>query len=162
MIVQLSLLVAISVFGVNLGAYFGCVTLVAGYFLVLLLLSWLKPYNSKIAGAVATRGALCVFFTSFSSLLFLPAGTISGQADAYEQYAVAVGEVVLCMNFAHVVSVAWQVCRVVAWKDVGGKMKGAIGRLVGVHRVGGVRRVAGVQEHAAPAEGLHGKSSDSV
>lgn len=65
-------------------------------------------------GTVATRAALCVFITSFPILLFLPAGTFSGQSGLYEQYAVAVGVVVMCINIAFVLSVAWQVVRMVS------------------------------------------------
>ena len=85
---------------------------------------------------------MCVLITSFSTLLFLPAGTISGQASVYEHYAVAVGAVVLCINLAFVVSVAWQLVKVVRWRALGGKIAAMIGKIVGVRK------------HAAPAAGL--------
>ena len=54
-IVQLSVLVAINVFAVRLGAYFGCLMLVAAFFVVFVLLGWRKPYDSTVTGTVATR-----------------------------------------------------------------------------------------------------------
>lgn len=83
------------------------------------------------------------------------AGTISSQADAYERYAVAVGAVVLLINIAFVVSDAWQVARVVKWRALGGKVKGAFGKLVGVRMP--VAPTAGM-----PASGLAGKTGDIV
>jgi hypothetical protein len=94
-----------------------------------------------------------VVFTSFSTLLFLPAGTVSRQQGAYELYAVAVGVVVLCINGAFVLSVGCQVVRLVEWKALGNKVKGFI------------KRVASVHKHAAPAAGVPGgadKAVDSV
>ena len=141
-IVQLSVLVAVSVFAVRLGAYFGCLMLVAAFCVVLWLLVRVGPYKCNVTGTVATWGAMCVIITTFSTLPFLPAGTISGQGSAYEQYAVAVGVVVLCINLAFVVSVVWQVTRVVRWKALGGKINAMFGKLVSVCK------------RAAPAAGL--------
>lgn len=154
-IVQMSVLVAIAVFAVRLGTYFGCVMLLAAFFLVLWLLVWLRPYQRRVTGAVANRGALCVLLTSFSTLLFMPAGTISSQAGAYERYAVALGAVVLLINIAFVGSVAWQVARVVKWRALAGKVKGAFGKLVGVRMP--VAPTAGM-----PASGRAGKTGDIV
>lgn len=157
-IVQLALLVAISVFAVNLGTYFGCVVLIAAFFLVFLLLGWLRPYESRITCAVAIRGALCVFLACFSTLVFMPAGSVSGQVEsggAYEHYAVAVGVVVLCMNVAYVVWVGWHVVRVVGWKRMGHKLKSVAGKVM---RVNSSRSA---QSGAVPA-GRAGKSSDVV
>jgi hypothetical protein len=50
--------------------------------------------------------------------------------------------VVLCINLAFVVSVVWQVARVVRWKALGGKITAMFGKLVSVCK------------HAAPAAGL--------
>jgi hypothetical protein len=155
-IVQTALLVAINVFAVRLGTYFGCVMLLTAYFLVFALLVWVRPYNSRATGAVATRGALCVCLTSLSTLLFMPAGTINSQVGAYERYALAVGVVVVLVNIAFVVSVVWQVAREVRWRDLSGrlgKVKGSVGRFVGVHMP--VSSTAGVASRA-------GKTGESV
>jgi hypothetical protein len=135
-IVQMSVLVAITVFSVRLGTYFGCVVLMVAYFVVLSLLISIRPYACKAVGAVATRGAQCVFITSMATLLFMPAGTISGQAGAYEQYGIAVGVVVLCLNVAFVLSVVWQVSRLVRWKVLAGKVKDAFTKCFGVRQPG--------------------------
>jgi hypothetical protein len=156
--VQLALLVAISVFAVNLGTYFGCVVLTAPFFLMFLLLGWLRPYESRITCAVAIRGVLCVFLTNFSTLLFMPAGSVSGQVEsggAYEHYAVAAGVVVLCINVAYLVWVGWHVVRVVGWKRMGHKLKSVAGKVM---RVNSSRSA---QSGAVPA-GRAGKSSDVV
>lgn len=132
-IMELSVLVAIAVFAVKLGTYLGCVTLLAAFILVAWLLVWIRPYKSAATGTVASRGALCVLLTSFSTLLFMPVGTLVGRTHAYEQYAVAVGVVVICINIAFVVSVIWKVVRVVEWKALGAKVKGIGDRVFGVH-----------------------------
>jgi hypothetical protein len=149
-VAQLSLLVAISVFSVRLGTYFGCVMLQAAYLMVFALLSWLRPYESSVTGAVAIRGAFCVLLTSFSTQLFMPVGTISGTVGVYEQYAVAVGAVVMCVNAAFVMSVIWQMVRVVNWRGLGSKLKKAI------------VIVYGWIAPAAAASGGAGKSSNVV
>jgi hypothetical protein len=150
--VQTSLLVAINVLAVGLGTYFGCVMLLAAYFLVYLFIWWLSPYADAVTGSVATRGVLCVVFTSFSALLFMPAGTISGQEGAYELYAVAVGVVVLCINCTFVLWVAWKLVSVLAWRALRDKLK----------LKGSIGRIAGVPKRPTPVAGVPGRADKAV
>lgn len=120
-IVQLSVLVAISVFGVSLGTYYSCMVLAAALWVVLLVVAQVRPYASKAVATAAVRSAACVFFTSFAALAFMPAGTIIGQAEAYGQYAAGVGAAVLVVNVAFVLSVLWQAAQLTDWKDVAAK-----------------------------------------
>ena len=132
-ILKLSVLVAIAVFAVRLGTYYGCVVLTAAYFVVLGLLVWRHPYSDPIAGVIATRGALCVLLTSFSTLLFMPPGTITIQSAAYELYADAVGAVVLVANVAFVLSVVWHAVPMIRisllWKRVVQKVAAVFGKV---------------------------------
>lgn len=111
---QTMVLVAIGVFGVNLGVIHQVILMNAALILMEVLLLIFKPYAYHQAGSVMLQAIICLLLTSFTSLKFLPWGV----SQPSPEYGLIMGCVVLLVNLVYVVSVVWQMISLVKWKQV--------------------------------------------
>jgi hypothetical protein len=93
------------VFGVNVGAFFQCLIMVAALVAMSLLQLRFQPYAHAQAGRVMVQGTLCLLLTTLVGQSFLPFGPVLLSTA----YGLAMGGILLAVNFMYVCSVVWRV-----------------------------------------------------
>jgi hypothetical protein len=104
-------LVAISVFGVNLGPFYQCVLMVTALLLVSQMQLVFKPYLRAQTSQAMVQGAHSLLLTALAALSFLAYGPIQPSVA----YGVAMGAVLLVINAVYVCSVVWKLLCLVHW-----------------------------------------------
>jgi hypothetical protein len=112
-VVQTTILVMIGTFGYALGVYFQLLVMMAALGIISVLLSSVRPHNSKVAASVTRFSIGVLFTTAFSCLTFLPYRNIT---PAYG-YTMAMGVFVLVINVAFVLSTLWRLLRLLQCGD---------------------------------------------
>jgi hypothetical protein len=122
-------LVAISVFGVNLGPFYQCLLMVAALLLVSQLQLMFKPYMRIQTRQAMIQGTHCLLLTALAAHSFLAYGPVQPGVA----YGLARGFVLLVINFVYVCSVVWKLLCLVDWHalcDAIEKLWVALGRFV--------------------------------
>jgi hypothetical protein len=104
-------LVAISVFGVNVGAYFQCLLMTAALMLVSYLQLRFKPYAHVQASEAMLQGTHCLLLTTLAGLSFLPYGTVQAGAT----YGLVMGGILLVVHVVYVCNVLWRLFKLFDW-----------------------------------------------
>jgi hypothetical protein len=104
-------LVAISVFGINLGPFYQCVLMVAALLLVSQLQLVFQPYLRMQTRRVMVQGTHCLLLTALAAQSFLAYGPISPSVT----YGLVMGAVLLVINSVYVCSVVWKLLGLVDW-----------------------------------------------
>jgi hypothetical protein len=127
---QTMALVAVSVFGANLGATFQAVVMTAVLAVFLYLLVAFNPFAYRRTGRSMLFGVQCLLFTTFVGHTFqltsstanfraLPQLQAEGQqAAAAATYGLVMGVLLLVVNLAYVGSVLWQLVQLMEWQAV--------------------------------------------
>jgi hypothetical protein len=87
-------LVAISVFGVNVGAFYQCLLMMAALMLISHLQLGFKPYTHVHAGQAMRQGTHCLLLTTLVGLSFLPYGPVQAGAT----YGLVMGGILLAVH----------------------------------------------------------------
>jgi hypothetical protein len=145
-------LVAISVFGVNLGPYYQCILMIAALMLVSHLQLGFKPYAHVQAGRAMLQGTHCLLLTTLAGLSFLPFGAV----HAGPTYGLVMGGILLAVHVVYVCSVLWRLLRLIDWPRLCNALKRCITALDNGTRhvrVWAVRLLVqcGVPSHYMPA-----------
>jgi hypothetical protein len=112
---ETAVLVAISVFGVNVGPFFQCAIMIATLILISNMQLGFKPFVHTQTGRAMVQGTHCLLLTTLVGLTFLPYGPVMpGTA-----YGLAMGGILLVVNVVYVSSVLWQLLRLIDWPVVG-------------------------------------------
>jgi hypothetical protein len=104
-------LVAISVFGVNVGAFYQCLLMMAALMLISHLQLGFKPYTHVQAGQAMRQGTHCLLLTTLVGLSFLPYGPVQAGAT----YGLVMGGMLLAVHVVYVCSVLWRLLRIIDW-----------------------------------------------
>jgi hypothetical protein len=104
-------LVAISVFGVNLGPFYQCVLMVAALLLVSQLQLVFRPYLRSQTRQAMVQGTHCLLLTALAAQSFLAYGHVQPSIA----YGLAMGALLLVINFVYVCSVVWKLICLVDW-----------------------------------------------
>jgi hypothetical protein len=104
-------LVAISVFGVNVGAFYQCVLMIVALMLISHLQLGFKPYAHMHAGKAMLQGTHCLLLTTLSGLTFLPVGAVQPGAT----YGLVMGGILVAVHTVYVCSVLWRLVKTVNW-----------------------------------------------
>lgn len=139
-LVQTMLLVAVSVFGLTLGAYRQGLLLngVLGYMVLMQFV--LRPHTKKQAARIVLHSYMCLFLTSYTALSFLRGSTGTFSTDP--TVAAYMGAFVLVLNITFVISVLWQLVQLIEWADIKTKAQ-LLGEWVGRTGKNVRRRVSG-------------------
>jgi hypothetical protein len=112
---ETTVLVAVSVFGVNVGPFFQCAIRIAALMLISNAQLGFKPYAQTLTGRAMVQGTYCLLLTTLVGQTFLPYGPVlPGSA-----YGLAMGGILLVANVVYVCSVVWQLLRLIDWPVVG-------------------------------------------
>ena len=112
-VAQTTILVMIGTFGYALGVYFQLLVMMAALGIISVLLSSVRPHNSKLAASVTRFSIGVLFTTAFACLTFLPYRNIT---PAYG-YTMTMGVFVLVINIAFVMSTLWRLLRLLQCGD---------------------------------------------
>jgi hypothetical protein len=104
-------LVAISVFGVNVGAFYQCLLMIAALMLISHLQLGLKPYAHLQAGRAMVQGTHCLLLSTVAGLSFLPLGAVHPTAT----YGLVMGGILLAVHVVYVCSVLLQLLSLIDW-----------------------------------------------
>lgn len=115
MLLQTCLVVAISVFGVTLGAEFQCILLTAAFGASLLLLAAFRPFSHHAANLVGIQGCACLL-VSVQAALAIHLLTLEGSENTAAATGVAVA--VLCVNLIFALSFLWRVLHAIDWTGI--------------------------------------------
>lgn len=107
LVLETTVLVAVSMFGVNTGPFYQAVLMVAALAIVIKLLTTFKPHAHQAVQQAMLQGAQCLFVTSLVGLSFLHYGNIQPSA----MYGIIAGLVVLAINVAFIVKIMWQLVK---------------------------------------------------
>ncbi|KAF6259507.1 hypothetical protein COO60DRAFT_1460131 [Scenedesmus sp. NREL 46B-D3] len=124
-----AVLVAISVFGVNLGPFYQCLLMVAALLLMSQLQLGFRPYLRAQTGRAMAQGTHCLLLTALAGHSFLAYGPVQPGIA----YGLALGAVLLLVNLVYACSVVWQLLSLVDWLgmcDAVEKRSSALGRLM--------------------------------
>ncbi|WIA28654.1 hypothetical protein OEZ86_011190 [Tetradesmus obliquus] len=110
-VTETAVLVAISVFGVNLGPFYQCLLMAVALMLITHLRLGFKPYLHKQTGRAMVRNTHCLLLTTLAGLSFLAYGPVIPGAA----YGLAMGGIVLAVNLVYVCSELWQLLRLIDW-----------------------------------------------
>jgi hypothetical protein len=125
-------LVAISVFGVNVGAFYQCLLMTAALMLVSNLQLIFKPYAHEHAGRARLQGTHCLLLTTLAGLSFLPSGTVQPGAI----HGLVMGGILLVVHVVYVCNVLWRLLRLIDWQLLRTMLaKGLIAVKQGMHHV---------------------------
>lgn len=113
-LLQTMLVVAISVFGVNIGAFYQCIVMTGALMLMVFLLLACQPYEHPQAARVSLHSLCCLLLTSYLALTFLQYGSVKPSAV----YGLVMGTCLLLVNVAFVASVLWQLSKMMDWHQV--------------------------------------------
>jgi hypothetical protein len=108
---ETAVLVAISVFGVNVGAFYQCLLMIAALMLVSHLQLGFKLYVHVQAGRAMLQGTHCLLLTTLVGLSFLPYGPVQPGAT----YGLVMGGILLVVHVVYVCSLLWRLLRLVDW-----------------------------------------------
>jgi hypothetical protein len=124
-ICQTMALVAVSVFGANMGATFQAVVMTAVLAVFLYLLMAFKPFAYQRTGGSMLFGVQCLLLTSFVGHTFQLAASsrsqLQSQAEGQQAaatYGIVMGVLLLLVNLAYVSSVLWQLVQLMEWQAV--------------------------------------------
>jgi hypothetical protein len=104
-------LVAISVFGANVGAFYQCLLMIAALLLISQLQLGLKPYAHLQAGRAMVQGTHCLLLTTVAGLFFLPLGAVRLTAT----YGLVMGGILLAAHVVYVCSLLLQLLKLIDW-----------------------------------------------
>jgi hypothetical protein len=110
-VLETAILVAISVFGVNVGAFYQCLLMLAALMLISHMQLGFKPYLHPQTRKAMVQSTHCLLLTALAGLSFLPYGPVQASAA----YGLAMGGIVLAVNVVFVCSVLWQLLRLIDW-----------------------------------------------
>jgi hypothetical protein len=108
---ETAVLVAISVFGVNVGAFYQSLLMIAALMLISHLQLGLKTYAHLQAGRAMVQGTHCLLLTTVAGLYFLPLGAVRPTAT----YGLVMGGILLAVHVVYVCSVLFQLLRLIDW-----------------------------------------------
>jgi hypothetical protein len=112
---ETAVLVAISVFGENVGPFFQGMIMVAALMLISQFQLGFKPYHHAQTGRSMVQGTHCLLLTTIVAVTFLPYGPVlPGTA-----YGLTMGGILLVLNVVYVCSVLWQLLSLIDWPRVG-------------------------------------------
>jgi hypothetical protein len=108
-------LVAVSAFGVSVGAFYHCILMIATLMLMMYLLLVFRPYAHATAARCMLQCVQRLLLTSFIGLAFMPVGAIRPSTA----YGLAMGVVLLVVHVAFICSVLVQLLFAVQWRRIG-------------------------------------------
>jgi hypothetical protein len=111
---ETAVLVAISVFGVNVGPFFQSLIMVAALMSIALCQAHFQPFADVQAGRLMVQGTLCLLLTALVGQSCLPYGPVLPSTV----YGLVMGGILLAVNALYVCSVLWQLMRVIDWAAV--------------------------------------------
>jgi hypothetical protein len=106
--------VAVSVFGVNIGAFYQIIAMTAVLMLMMYLLLACRPFADAQSGRCILQGVQCLLLTSFLGLTFLRSCTLYPS----QTYGLAMGALLLAINLVYLCSVVVLLLRAVDWQRV--------------------------------------------
>lgn len=118
------ILVAVSVFGLNLGQHYQLLVLSMALIVFFTILLGFMPYAQPAANAVAVQAVALLLLTCYAGMSLLPASRPKQHHDELAPgpaYATAVSIVVVVLNLVFILSVLWRLARIMDWQAVGTK-----------------------------------------
>lgn len=107
-------LVAISIYGVNIGPFYQCLLMLAALLLIGKLLTSFKPHVHDQARRAMLLGVQCLLLTSLVGLSFLRYGSIQPSTT----YGLVMGVVLLRVNLAYICWILWQLVKSIEFNVV--------------------------------------------
>lgn len=119
-VLQTEALVAVSVFGHSIGPIYQALFANAMLALMTIILMMARPHAHAAAYRVMLHAMCCLVLTSYISISFIP----SGSYKAGPIYGIIMGCVLVLLNASYVVSVLWQMHKLMKWEAVAGACRG--------------------------------------
>jgi hypothetical protein len=115
-VLETVVLVAVSVFGSSLNPLYQSMLMVAALAAMIALQAWFDPFVSRLSGRVRLQSAVCLLLTSFVAQSFTQAGNMQPSST----YSTVMSVLLLLLNVVYVCAVAWQLVRLVDWRQLAG------------------------------------------
>lgn len=110
-------LTAISVFGVNIGAFYQSIVMSAALAIMVQMQYTFRPFAHETTGRAMLRGSQVLLVTSFIGMTFVPTGTVEVDPDIARRYGLVMGVSLLLLNLAYILYVLWLLYKLIDWKQ---------------------------------------------
>jgi hypothetical protein len=128
-------LVMVATFGFALGGYYQGLVTVAVLGLIVMLLSWVRPFKCPAANTTAVQSACVLLLTSFTALTFLPYNGL----EPGHIYGNIMGVVVLLLNVVFLAHRIWRLALTIDWSAAREALRSSMEKGCGVKQHSAVK-----------------------